>query len=191
MARLPEHASRWRNFVEVTAHPPPTSHSEKVGTDWLAEQGDLNTPWNQKDLENKGAGSGDDDNGLLVGARRRRIWYKRIHVCFGNAGFSHEAEILIVVQIMLLNNPTVPLTFRALIWVLSLLALALASSVFQLSNQYGFAQKPSTIMAIVVDVIALIYLIYITYDEYSGKPLGLRSPKAKMRLSTSIWPRAW
>lgn len=91
---------------------------------------------------------------------------------------------------MLLNNPTVPLTFRALIWVLSLLALALASSVFQLSNQYGFAQKPSTIMAIVVDVIALIYLIYITYDEYSGKPLGLRSPKAKMRLSMSIWSRA-
>lgn len=107
-----------------------------------------------------------------------------------NSGFSHDAEILIVVQIMLLNNPTVPLTFRALIWVLSLLALALASSVFQLSNQYGFAQKPSTIMAIVVDVIALIYLIYITYDEYSGKPLGLRSPKAKMRLSTSIWSRA-
>lgn len=85
---------------------------------------------------------------------------------------------------MLLNDPTVPLTFRALIWVLSLLALALASSVFHLSNKYGFAQKPSTIMAIVVDVIALIYLIYITYDEYSGKPLGLRSPKAKMRLST-------
>lgn len=102
-----------------------------------------------------------------------------------------DAEMLIVAQIMLLNNPTVPLTFRALIWVLSLLALALASSVFQLSNQYGFAQKPSTIMAIVVDVIALIYLIYITYDEYSGKPLGLRSPKAKMRLSMSTWSRAW
>lgn len=37
-------------------------------------------------------------------------------------------------------------------------------------------------MAIIVDVVALIYLIYIMYDEYSGKPLGLRSPKAKMRL---------
>lgn len=103
---------------------------------------------------------------------------------FGGGRLSRDAEILIVVQIMLLNDPTVPLTFRALIWVLSLLALALASSVFHLSNKYGFAQKPSTIMAIVVDVIALIYLIYITYDEYSGKPLGLRSPKAKMRLST-------
>lgn len=102
-----------------------------------------------------------------------------------------DAEMLIVAQIMLLNNPTVPLTFRALIWVLSLLALALASSVFQLSNQYGLPQKPSTIMAIVVDVIALIYLIYITYDEYSGKPLGLRSPKAKMRLSMSTWSRVW
>lgn len=37
-------------------------------------------------------------------------------------------------------------------------------------------------MAIIVDAIAMIYLIYITYDEYSGKPLGLRNAKAKMRL---------
>jgi hypothetical protein len=37
-------------------------------------------------------------------------------------------------------------------------------------------------MAIVVDTIALVYILYITYDEYTGKPLGLRSPKAKMRL---------
>ncbi|KAH8155330.1 uncharacterized protein LAJ45_00340 [Morchella importuna] len=167
MGRLPEHASRWRNFVEAsTGHPPATSHSEKDEPEqWLAKQGDFDKPWNHKaDTENQGDGSADDtDDGLLISAKRRRIWYKRIYT-------------------MLLNNPAVPLTFRALIWVLSLLALALASSVFQLSNQYGFDQKPSTVMAIVVDVIALIYLIYITYDEYSGKPLGLRSPKAKMRL---------
>jgi hypothetical protein len=37
-------------------------------------------------------------------------------------------------------------------------------------------------MAIIVDIIALVYILYITYDEYTGKPLGLRSPKAKMRL---------
>lgn len=37
-------------------------------------------------------------------------------------------------------------------------------------------------MAIVVDAVALAYLLYITYDEYSGKPLGLRPAKAKMRL---------
>lgn len=37
-------------------------------------------------------------------------------------------------------------------------------------------------MAIIVDAVALVYLVYITYDEYTGKPLGLRSPSAKMRL---------
>jgi len=37
-------------------------------------------------------------------------------------------------------------------------------------------------MAIVVDVVAMPYILYITWDEYTGKPLGLRSPKAKMRL---------
>lgn len=42
-------------------------------------------------------------------------------------------------------------------------------------------------MAIVVDAIALVYIIYVTYDEYSGKPLGLRSPKAKIRLRESEW----
>ena len=37
-------------------------------------------------------------------------------------------------------------------------------------------------MAIIVDCVALIYLLLITYDEYSSKPLGLRSPSLKMRL---------
>ena len=37
-------------------------------------------------------------------------------------------------------------------------------------------------MAIVVDVVAMPYIGYITWDEYTGKPLGLRSPKAKIRL---------
>ena len=37
-------------------------------------------------------------------------------------------------------------------------------------------------MAIIIDAIALVYIIYITRDEYTGKPLGLRSAKAKMRL---------
>jgi hypothetical protein len=37
-------------------------------------------------------------------------------------------------------------------------------------------------MAIVVDIVAIPYILYITWDEYTGKPLGLRSPKAKIRL---------
>lgn len=37
-------------------------------------------------------------------------------------------------------------------------------------------------MAIVVDVVAMPYILYVTWDEYTGKPLGLRAPKAKIRL---------
>ncbi|KAL7266904.1 hypothetical protein RUND412_010533, partial [Rhizina undulata] len=164
-----ENATRWRNFVQVTAYPPGSALSEKIDPAWLSQQADLDSPWmaSNRDVENEGDGSADDADVkfhvLPINAKRRRIWYKRIHI-------------------MLLNNPMVPLSFRALIWVLSLLALSLACSVFTLSKKYGLSQKPSTIMAILVDVIALVYLIYVTYDEYSGKPLGLRSPKAKMRL---------
>jgi hypothetical protein len=37
-------------------------------------------------------------------------------------------------------------------------------------------------MAIIVDAIAIPYILIITYDEYFSKPLGLRSPAAKLRL---------
>lgn len=37
-------------------------------------------------------------------------------------------------------------------------------------------------MAIVVDVIAIPYILFVTWDEYTGKPLGLRATKTKIRL---------
>lgn len=76
----------------------------------------------------------------------------------------------------------VPLTFRGIIWVLSVFALAFSASIYALSSRNGTPQLPSTILAIVVDAVALVYVIYITYDEYSGQPLGLRSAKAKVIL---------
>jgi len=104
------------------------------------------------------------DQGLFsMRNRRRKVWYKRT-------------------QTVLLNNPMVPLAFRACTWVLSLLSLALAISVFTLSKTINFPQNAGTYMAITVSTVALCYLIYITFDEYSSQPLGLRSPKAKMRL---------
>ncbi|RPA86079.1 hypothetical protein BJ508DRAFT_159536 [Ascobolus immersus RN42] len=182
-----ESASRWRNFVEVS-HPPGTAHSEKIDNDSWLDQSALSQPWlasssrgggsragiqtSGTDLEANGRGSrssalrDDDDDFLFLTetkSKRQRSWYKKM-------------------QIMLLNSPMVPLAFRAFIWILSLLALAFACTIFQLSQEKDLQQKPSTIMAIVVDALALVYLIYITYDEYSGKPLGLRSPTAKMRL---------
>lgn len=86
---------------------------------------------------------------------------------------------------ILLNNPYVPMTLRAIIFILTVISLALACSIYLHSRDAHpepIAQQPSTIMAVIVETIALVYLVYITYDEYSGKPIGLREPKAKMRL---------
>ncbi|KAK9475946.1 hypothetical protein V1514DRAFT_338335 [Lipomyces japonicus] len=88
-------------------------------------------------------------------------------------------------RVLLLDNPYVPLTLRSAIFVISLGALGLAVSVYRLSKNLSpepLVQQPSTIMAICVQSIALVYLVYITYDEYSGKPLGLRDAKDKVKL---------
>ena len=68
------------------------------------------------------------------------------------------------------------------VWSFSAVALALACSIHHITDECRIRATPSTNMAIVVDAVALVYLLYITYDEYSGKPLGLRPAKAKMRL---------
>ncbi|KAJ6256979.1 hypothetical protein Dda_7862 [Drechslerella dactyloides] len=158
--------SRWRNFAEQSSGRPFTAASERKDLEVGAVWGDegLSTPW----LANKGEGEGEDVEdgaGAIFGitARQRQIWYKRFHI-------------------VLLNNPMVPLTFRAIIWIVSLFALSFSASIYVLSARNHSKQLPSTVLAIVVDAVALVYIIYITYDEYSGKPLGLRSPKAKIRL---------
>lgn len=80
-------------------------------------------------------------------------------------------------------HPYVPLVFRLIILTTSVVALGIAASIFHLSNRHAVNHlSPSTIMAIAVDTIAIPYILYITWDEYTGKPLGLRSPKAKIRL---------
>lgn len=79
-------------------------------------------------------------------------------------------------------HPLIPLIFRLTVLITSIIALGLAASAHSLANKYRFPQNPSTTMAIVVDVVAIPYILYVTWDEYTGKPLGLRSPKAKIRL---------
>lgn len=78
------HASRWKNYVQNTSYPPGTAHSEKVDANWLAEQGDLNTPWlaNAGNTENGTVqGTAEDQEALWSNTKKkRRIWYKRIHV---------------------------------------------------------------------------------------------------------------
>jgi len=85
-------------------------------------------------------------------------------------------------QRVLLMHPLVPLVFRVTVLTTSIIALGLASSVHHLSNNYSYRQSPSATMAIAVDVVAIPYILYVTYDDYTSKPLGLRSPKTKILL---------
>ena len=158
-----EPGSRWRAFASSSAYPTISAEGGEIVTEeWLQQNGpDYSRPWLA------GASDGDpekDPAGLYRFRAKRRAWYIRA-------------------QRTVLRNPIVPMVIRMNVWFFSAVALALACSIHHITDKLGdLHATPSTNMAIVVDAIALVYLIYITYDEYSGKPLGLRPAKAKMRL---------
>lgn len=155
--------SRWTKFTRSAAYPRVVDVSmqeKRVSWDWLNNNlGDYSQPW----------GASRDGSDLERGSHRttwkaqRRRFFDRF-------------------QTNLLRSPIVPLVFRLTVWIFSLCALVLGGVIQHLSDEFGRPQGPSAIMAIVTDAVALVYLVYITYDEYTSKPLGLRSPKAKMRL---------
>ncbi len=147
--------SRWKTFARASAYPPESpERGEHVTEEWLQEHGpDYSRPWH--------AGVADAEKGSSKA--KRRAWWKRF-------------------QRTILRNPMVPLVIRLTLWTLSLIAMALGISIHVLAERARVRQGPSAVMAIAVDAVALVYILYITYDEYTGKPLGLRSAKAKMRL---------
>ena len=160
----PEMGSRWRAFANSSAYPTISAEGGEIVTEeWLQQNGrDYSRPWLA------GASDGDpekDPAGLYRFRAKRRAWYIRA-------------------QRTVLRNPIVPMVIRMNVWFFSAVALALACSIHHITDMDSkhTSPTPSTNMAIVVDAVALVYLLYITYDEYSGKPLGLRSAKAKMRL---------
>ncbi|KAJ5418917.1 uncharacterized protein N7487_002467 [Penicillium crustosum] len=136
----------------------PGREEQHVTSEWLNENhGDYLQPWRGKHLE------GDSPEYPLHSGGRRDIWIKRFRKT-------------------LLRSPIVPLILRMTVWCFSLSALALGGSIQHMSDQGHHPQGPSALMAIIVDAVALVYLLYITFDEYTSKPLGLRSPSAKARL---------
>lgn len=166
-----EASSRWRAFAHASCNPAITQNGGLiVDEEWLAENGpDYSQPWLAGAVEQDA-----DFDGVHFWKAKQKTWWKRA-------------------QNTILRNPMIPLAFRSIVWVFSLIALALACSIVrQTHNQQptstGFPEgiqlsnTPSTKMAIAVDAVALIYILYITYDEYTGKPLGLRSARAKIRL---------
>ncbi|KAM3077175.1 hypothetical protein ACMFMG_003361 [Clarireedia jacksonii] len=155
-------ASPWRNFIKASAYGSSETEDYKLVDQQFLDNltPGYDRPW-RGDLEKNG--DQDPVSALLYSKKRRRTLIRRI-------------------QQTLLMNPYVPLIFRLIVLVTSVIALGIAASVHHLSNSYSYAQNPSTTMAIVVDVVAIPYTLYLTWDEYTGKPLGLRSPKAKIRL---------
>ena len=163
--QIPEIGSRWKAFIDASTYPELSPNGGEVVTEeWLSENGaDYSRPWmaaadNNGDLE-KGAA------GTHIFKAKRRAWYVRA-------------------QRTILRSPFVPMIIRIIVWFFSAVALGLASSIHHITDNPSnkAKQTSSTNMAIGVDAIAMVYLLYITYDEYSGKPLGLRPARAKMRL---------
>lgn len=86
------------------------------------------------------------------------------------------------------NSRILPLAFRIIILILSLISLGLSVRIFQNSRNYAnetldsIPQQPSTIMAICVNAIASVYTAYIAHDEFKSAPIGLRNISDKMKL---------
>ena len=161
-ATIADTTSRWKAFKSATEYPHLSPNGGRiVSAEWWRENGpDYDQPW-LADREDSEDGSMIYKHGI-----RRKAWYQRF-----------ERKIL--------RSPIVPMVIRMTVMSFSAVALALASSIHHMTDKLEIGktgQNPSTDMAIIVDAIAIVYLFYITYDEYSGKPLGLRSARAKLRL---------
>jgi hypothetical protein len=131
-----------------------------VDDEWMKENlPDLETPWEPLDKE----GDEKDEGFWLLSASKRRRRIARAHN-------------------LLMNHPMVPLVIRLIVFTFSTLALGLAGSIFRQSKHAGCGNSSSTWLALIVDTVAIVYTVYITYDEYTSRPLGLRSHNAKMRL---------
>jgi hypothetical protein len=88
---------------------------------------------------------------------------------------------------IILRHPLVPLAFRLIVLLTSIIAMALAVKIYQTEHGGGggvnrSSELTQSIVAIVVDTVAIPYIGYMTWDEYTGKPLGLRAATQKIAL---------
>lgn len=85
---------------------------------------------------------------------------------------------------VVLRHPLVPLAFRLIVLLTSIIALALSGRIFLIESgeRSQSSETTQSIVAIVVDTVAIPYIGYMTWDEYTGKPLGLRPATQKISL---------
>lgn len=160
-----QNASKWKQFAAASNYEqhdrPISSRGQIVDDDWMAtNMPDLEKPWEPIDEEDKE----EKIRGVWIfsPAKRRRK--------------------MVLFHRTVMNHPMVPALVRCIVLTFSILALSLAGAIFHKSDSAGCDNNSSTWMAIIVDVVAIVYTCYITYDEYTSKPLGLRSHNAKMSL---------
>ncbi|KAG5983190.1 hypothetical protein E4U55_000584 [Claviceps digitariae] len=84
----------------------------------------------------------------------------------------------------IMRHPLSPLLFRLGVMVTSILALGLSARIYQLEDglNKNSAERTQSLVAVVVDCVAIPYIGYMTWDEFTGKPLGLRSAMSKISL---------
>jgi hypothetical protein len=80
------------------------------------------------------------------------------------------------------TNSHFPLFFRVISLALSSVVLGLSARIVRVTERFDISQQPSPLMAVIVQSVSILYLFYITYDEFTSQPLGLRNPRAKIRL---------
>ena len=154
-----EDAAMLREYIRGIPKSDPCSlPSVRVTHEWLEQNGpDYSQPW----LAGSGNQNAENDAARLFKHRtHRKTWWQRM-------------------QRIILRNAVIPLLIRAI--VLGFSAAAMVIGVFLWADS-GQPTTSSIMMATIVDGIALFYLVGIIYDEYTGKPIGLRSATAKMRL---------
>lgn len=85
---------------------------------------------------------------------------------------------------LIMRGSLSPLLFRLTVMVTSILALGIAARIYVLEDNYDrdSAERTQSVVAIVVDCVAIPYIGYMIWDEYTGKPLGLRSGVSKISL---------
>lgn len=180
--------TQWRGFIESSRYPHPLNEKSEIIND--EEMARLNPDFGYNFHLRPKIGGGDGGGGV-----------GHFHHSHHRSKYSDKAFYERIWQ-TLLHHPLGPLACRLVVLSTSLIALIIAITIFKrerLGHLFGSGDRSSTdynsvwladmqqernqiIVAIVVDVVAVPYIGYITVDDYTGKPLGLRPPQARIRL---------
>lgn len=160
-----EDAAMIREYIRgIPKGAPCNLPSVRVTNDWLEQNGpDYSQPW----LAGRAENAQNDAARLFKHRTHKKTWWQRT-------------------QRIILRNAIIPLLMRAIVLGFSAAAMVIGIILWCRLSNPPTSDSPkvtsSIMMATIVDGIALFYLIAIIYDEYTGKPIGLRSATAKMRL---------